>query len=303
VTVQILHLSDLHFGSLAEIEQIESLERTLPDLRPDVIVISGDLSQRARHGEFQRARALAQVAARTAPVHVIPGNHDVSWWSRPLVPFATAPLYAKYRRYFGVDLAPTLALPGALIASACTSHGVAWGSLTLRVRDAAVKGHLPKREIARVRALFAAAPPGQARVLVMHHNVLRGDISRRMGLARWRQAQRRIAASGADVVLCGHDHQEGADLLDGRVVVSTAGTLSRRTRGGRPTSFNFVTIEPTAVHITFFRWDAAHARFQASDTAAFARGAPAGGRGAGGGGDAVTSAAQVPAATGSHPWT
>jgi 3',5'-cyclic AMP phosphodiesterase CpdA len=301
VTVQILHLSDLHFGSLAEIEQVESLERTIPDLRPDAVVISGDLSQRARHGEFQRARVLAQVAARTAPVLVIPGNHDVSWWVRPLVPFAKGPLYAKYRRYFGADVAPTLALPGALIASASTSHGAAWGSLTLRVRDVAVKGHLPKREIARVGALFAAAPPEQARVLVVHHNVLRGDISRRMGLARWRQAQRRIAASGADVVLCGHDHQEGAELLDGRVVVSTAGTLCQRTRGGRPTSFNFVTIEPTAVHITFFRWDAAHARFQASDTAAFARGAAAGG--VGGGGGAATSAARVPATTGSSPGT
>jgi 3',5'-cyclic AMP phosphodiesterase CpdA len=301
VTVQILHLSDLHFGSLAAIEQIESLERTIPDLRPDAIVISGDLSQRARHGEFQRARALAQVAARTAPVHVIPGNHDVCWWVRPLVPFAKGPLYAKYRRYFGADLAPTLTLPGALIASACTSHGVAWGSLTLRVRDAGVKGHLPKREIERVRALFAAAPPEQARVLVVHHNVLRGDLSRRMGLARWRQAQRRVAASGAEVVLCGHDHQEGAELLDGRVVVSTAGTLSQRTRGGRPTSFNFVTIEATAVHITFFRWDAAHARFQASDTAAFARGAAAGG--GGGAGDAAASAARVPAATGASRGT
>src|SRR5260370_19193627 len=109
--------------------------------------------------------------------------------------------------YYGDDQAATLTLPEALIASACTSHGVAWGSLTLRAGDAAVKGHLPNGEIARVRALFAAAPPDQARVLVMHHNVLRGDISRRMGLARWRQAQRRIAASGADVVLSGHDHQ------------------------------------------------------------------------------------------------
>jgi len=212
-----------------------------------------------------------QVAARTAPVLVIPGNHDVAWWFRPLIPFAKEPLYAKYRRYFGADLAPTLTLPGAIVASALTSHGVAWGSLTLRLRDLAVKGHLPKREIARVRGLFEAASPEQARVLVVHHNVLRGDISRRMGLARWRQAQRRIAASGADVVLCGHDHQEGAELVAGRVVVSTAGTLCRRTRGGRPSSFSFVTIEPTAVQITFFRWDGESRRFRASDTTAFAR--------------------------------
>ena len=271
MTVQLLHVSDPHFGALAELDQIDALEQLIPDLRPDAVVISGDLSQRARHGEFQRARALVRAAARTAPVHVLPGNHDVCWWLRPLIPFGKAPLYAKYVRYFGADLAPTLALPGVVIAGVLTSHGVAWGSLTLGLRDLAVKGHLPKREIERVRGLFAAATPDQARVLVVHHNVLRGDISSRMGLARWRQAQRRIAASGAEVVLCGHDHQEGAELLEGRVVVSTASTLCRRTRGGRPGSFNFVTIEPTAVHITFFRWSAEHRRFNASDTTAFAR--------------------------------
>jgi 3',5'-cyclic AMP phosphodiesterase CpdA len=271
VTVQLLHVSDPHFGALAELDQIEALEQVIPDLRPDAVVISGDLSQRARHGEFQRARALVRAAARTAPVHVMPGNHDVRWWLRPLIPFGRAPLYAKYVRYFGADLAPTLTLPGVVIAGALTSHGVSWGSLTPRLRDLAVKGYLPKREIERVRGLFAAATPEQARVLVVHHNVLRGDISGRMGLARWRQAQRRIAAAGAEVVLCGHDHQEGAELLEGRVIVSTASTLCRRTRGGRPGSFNFVTIEPTAVHVTFFRWSAEHRRFNASDTAAFAR--------------------------------
>jgi len=293
VTVQLLHLSDLHFGGLADLDQIESLEQMLPDLRPDAVVVTGDLSQRARHGEFQRARALVQTAARTAPVLVIPGNHDVAWWLRPLIPFAKEPLYAKYARYFGADLAPTLALPGAILASALTSHGVAWGSLTLRVRDLAVKGHLPKGELARVRGLFEAAPREQARVLVLHHNVLRGDISKRMGLARWRQAQRRIVASGAEVVLCGHDHQEGAELLGGRVVVSTASTLCKRTRGGRPSTFNFVTIEPTAVHITYFRWDAASRRFRASDTYAFARA----GKGAA---PAPPPAQPVPADTTSH---
>jgi 3',5'-cyclic AMP phosphodiesterase CpdA len=271
VTVQLLHVSDLHFGALAELDEIEALEQVIPDLRPDAVVISGDLTQRARHGEFQRARAFVRAAARTAPVHVSPGNHDVRWWLRPLIPFDRAPLYAKYIRYFGDDLAPTVTLPGAVLACARTSHGVAWGSLTLRPRDLAVKGHLPKREIERVRGLFTAAAPEQAHVLVVHHNVLRGDISGRMGLARWRQAQRRIVASGAELVLCGHDHQEGAELLEGRVVVSTASTLCRRTRGGRPGSFNFVTIEPTAIHITFFRWDRAAGKFRASDTTAFAR--------------------------------
>jgi 3',5'-cyclic AMP phosphodiesterase CpdA len=272
VTVQLLHLADLHFGGLSDVRQIEALEAMLPDLRPDVVVLGGDLSQRARHGEFQRARAFANYAAQTAAVHVMPGNHDVQWWRRPFVPFGKGAIYAKYRQYFGSDLAPTLTVPGAVLAGALTSHGVAWGSLTPRLRDLAVKGHLPKREILRVRQVFAQAEPGLARVLVVHHNVLRGEISRRMGLARWRQAQRRILESGAEVVLCGHDHQEGAEVLGGRVVVSTTGTLSTRSRGGRPSCFNFVTIEPTAVQITFFRWEAERGRFRPSDTFAFARG-------------------------------
>ena len=274
MTVQLVHLGDLHFGGVADIRQVEALEAMLPDLRPDAVVIAGDLSQRARHGEFQRARAFARVAAQTAPVLAIPGNHDVQWWRRPFVPFAKDALYQKYRSYFGDDLTPTLTIPGgAVIASALTSHGAAWGSLTTRIRDIAVKGHLPKAEFLRVKRLFGEAAAGMPRVLVLHHNVLRGDISRRMGLARWRQAQRRIVESGAEVVLCAHDHEEGADVLAGKVVVSTTSTLSTRTRGGRPSCFNFVTIEPTAVHITFFRWEAERGRFQSSDTTAFSRSA------------------------------
>ncbi|MGH7567620.1 MAG: metallophosphoesterase family protein [Gemmatimonadales bacterium] len=271
MTVQILHLADLHFGGLADIRQLEALEQMLPDLRPDAIVLAGDLSQRARHGEFQRARAFVNLAAQTAPVYVCPGNHDVQWWWRPLIPFSKGVLYRKYQRYLGDDLAPTLTVPGAIIAGALTSHGLAWGSLTFRLRDLAVKGHLPKGEAERVRALFERAPAELAKILVVHHNVLRGEISQRMGLARWRQAQDRLIASRADVVLCGHDHQEGADVLGGKVVVSTTGTLSTRSRGGRPSCFNFVTIQPTAVQITFFRWEAERGRFRASDTFAFAR--------------------------------
>ncbi len=251
---------------------VEALERLLPDLRPDAIVIGGDVSQRARHGELQRGRAFVNLARETAPVLVIPGNHDVQWWRRPLIPFGKDAIYGKYRSYFGADLTPTLAIPGgAVIASALTAHGVAWGSLTARLRDIAVKGHLPKREMQRVQAIFANAEPGLPRVLVIHHNLLRGNLSKRMGLARWGGAQRRIVEAGTDVVLCGHDHEEGAETLDGRVVVSTAGTLSTRARGGRPVSFNFVTIDPAAVQVTFFRWDAGNRRFQPSDTAAFAR--------------------------------
>ena len=58
MTVQILQLADLHFGALVDIRQVEALEAMIPDLHPDVVVLAGDMTQRARHGEFQRARAL-----------------------------------------------------------------------------------------------------------------------------------------------------------------------------------------------------------------------------------------------------
>ncbi|MGH7538724.1 MAG: metallophosphoesterase family protein [Gemmatimonadales bacterium] len=274
MTVQLVHMGDLHFGGLADIRQVEALERMLPDLRPDAVVIAGDVAQRARHGEFQRARAFTNLARETAPVFIVPGNHDVQWWWRPFWPFGKDAIYRKYRRYFGPDVTPTLELPGAVLAGVLTSHGLSLASVT-HVNDFTVKGHLPRREAERVRQIFARAPEEAARVLVVHHNVLRGDISQRMGLARWRAAQRRILESGADVVLCGHDHQEGADVLGGRVVVSTTGTLCVRTRGGRPSCFNFVTIEPAAVQVTFFRWEAERGRFRPSDTFAFARERPA----------------------------
>lgn len=270
MTVSIVHLSDVHFGGVADLAQIEAVEALIPDLAPDVIAISGDLTQRARHGEFQRARAFTRELARTGTVYVIPGNHDVQWWRRPFIPFGKAAAYRKYRQYFGPQLTPTLDLPGVVITGVLTSHGVAWGSLTPRLRDIAVKGHLPRSEIARAASAFAAARPDQARVLVLHHNVLRGDLSRRMGLARWRVAQRRIVDSGADVVLCGHDHQELVDTFGG-TVIACAGTLSTRSRGGRPPVFFRVLIEDDAIHVEQYRWDAARRVFRRSDRHQFGR--------------------------------
>lgn len=272
MTFSIVHLSDPHFGGGADLDQVEAVEALVPDLEPEVIVVSGDLTQRARHGEFQRARAWVRELERTAPVYVLPGNHDVQWWWRPFLPFGGARKYEKYRRYFGPRLTPTLELPQAVLTGVLTSHGVAWGSLTPRVRDIAVKGHLPRAEIARAAEVFAQAAPEQARILVMHHNLLRGDLSQRMGLARWRRAQERVVAAGADLVLCGHDHQEAAEVLD-QVVIVAAGTLSGRSRGGRPSVFNRVVVEEDAVHVEFYRWEASKRVFRQSDRHQFARAA------------------------------
>lgn len=270
MSFSLVHLSDLHFGGVSDVPQVEAFESLLPDLEPRVVVITGDITQRARHGEFQRARAFVRELERTAPVYLIPGNHDAQWWLRPLIPFGSAVKYAKYRSYFGPVLVPTLELPEAVIAGALTSYGVAWGSLS-GARDIAVKGHLPKREILKVKRIFTKAHPAKARILVLHHNVLRGKLSRRMGLARWRRAQRRIVGSGADLVLCGHDHQEDLAMLDGQPVIACAGTMSTRSRGGRPSVFFRITVEHDAIHAELYRWESDRRLFRRSDQYAFAR--------------------------------
>lgn len=272
--VLIAHLSDLHFGVHCDMWQIEALDGFLPTLEPDAIAVSGDLSQRARHGEFQAAHGFLQGLGEIAPTLVIPGNHDVQWWTSPFNLRGSRRKYAKYRTYFGEDLTPILEIPGAVLAGALTSFGVSVGSLTWNLNDLAVKGHLPPSETERVRQVFARASEGVARVLVMHHNVLAGKISGRMGLAGWRSAQRRLQQVGADVVLCGHDHQEGAGQVDARLAVSAAGTHSARSRGGRPSVFNLVRIEQRAVHIQHFRWEASGRHFLPSDVYTFAKTGP-----------------------------
>ncbi|MBA3495733.1 MAG: metallophosphoesterase [Gemmatimonadales bacterium] len=271
--ITIAHLSDLHFGGFADLRQIEALEDFIPTLGAAATVVSGDLSQRARHGEFQAAHAFLQRLRRHHAVVVVPGNHDIEWWKSPLGLLGEQAKYAKYQRYFP-DLSPVAEIPGAIIAGARSSYGVAFGSLTWNLRDLAVKGHLPASETTRVARIFAAAPAEAIRILTFHHNVLPGGLSRRMGLANWRSAYRRLLATGADVILCGHDHTEGAGQIEGSLAVSTSGTHSLRTRGGRPSVFNLVEIDGQAVHIRHYRWDAASVRFQTSDVNSFARRGP-----------------------------
>ena len=270
MSFSIVHLSDIHFGYVADLQKVVAVQNLIPDLEPDVTVLSGDLTLRSRHGEFQAARLLVQELERTAPVFVIPGNHDVQWWLRPFIPFGSRVKYRKFRYHFGPILTPTLDLTEAIIASIQTAHGIAWSSLTLRLRDLAVKGHLPRLEARRVKTLFDKARPDQARVLVLHHNVLRGKLSKRMGLAHWKRAHRRIVDTGVEVVLCGHDHHENVDVLDG-VVVSCAGTISQLSRNGRPSTFHRICIEDDSIKVEVYLWEQKHRTFKRSDVMVFAR--------------------------------
>lgn len=261
--VRLVHLSDLHFGQHCDLAQIAALDRLIPELAPAAVAISGDLSQRARHGEFQRALAFIEQCRLTAPVITVPGNHDVRWWSSPLGLRGETPKYYHYRRYLGETLGPVLEVPGAVIVGTVSANGLTFGSVTWNPRDLTVKGHLPADELERARIAFTRVSPAECRVLVLHHNVIRGKISNRWGLARPETTQRAIIESGADLVLCGHDHEEQIALLgrkngttEGRtVVVSQSGTHTDMTRGKRPSVFNLIYISPEEIGVRFMRWN------------------------------------------------
>jgi 3',5'-cyclic AMP phosphodiesterase CpdA len=269
--VTILQCSDLHFGHDVDLDQIAGLEALTRDLSPTAVAIAGDISQRARHGEFQRALVFVQSLRRLAPTIVVPGNHDVQWWATPFDVIGAGPKYEKYRRYFGEDLTPTLVVDGAILCGVLSSYGVVAGSMTTNLNDMAVKGHLPARETERAAIRFAEEGPDLLRVLVMHQNVLRGRISQRMGLARPHQAWRNIMDTGVDLVLCGHDHEEAAGTLPNGAVVSTSSTHTPRTRGRRPSACNVVTADDATITVTHYIWQPAEREFRPGPETRFPR--------------------------------
>jgi 3',5'-cyclic AMP phosphodiesterase CpdA len=263
---KILHTSDLHFGRPAVAEQLDSLKSSIVELAPDAVAVSGDLTQRCSTSEFVKARAYLDEIRETAPVIVIPGNHDVRWigavarnldiWRKTAHEFK----YSKYTRYISPELNPSLEVsetPGVVIAGCNTAHGISRGSLTRRFRDLGVIGHVNQRDLRKVEEAFAEAAPDAARVVMIHHNPIRGETSGRHGLANTKQALSAFANLGTELVLCGHDHQEAVHTVEEGapgLVVSTSGTISNRLRAGRPSSFNLVEIDQRELHITTHSW-------------------------------------------------
>jgi 3',5'-cyclic AMP phosphodiesterase CpdA len=253
----VLHVSDLHFGRPAVPAQIDAIEAFVHARRFDVVAISGDLSQRARAGEFQRAKVFLRDVERASRTIVIPGNHDVMWWRAPLGFGNMEALYESYREYIAEDLEPVLRVPGATFVGLNTAQGVLPQTLTWRVRDISIIGHLHKNQIEKARRAFAQSPAEDARVVVMHHNPVKGELSQRHGLKNTPRILGAFAEIGVDLVLCGHDHQEAVHFVEHTrkgTVISTAGTVSNRSRGGRPSSFNVIEIGDHAIDITTHIW-------------------------------------------------
>jgi len=260
----VFHLSDLHFGWPAVPEQIEAIEQIIHAGKFDVVAISGDLTQRARAGEFQRAAVFIRDAKKVSRVITIPGNHDVAWWKAPLGLGDKARVYESYRRFIDRNLEPVLHVPGATFVGINTAHGVTRRTLTWNLRDISIIGDIHKKQLDQAAAIFAKAPPKDARVILMHHNPVRGELSQRHGLKNTQKILGAFAEMGTDLVCCGHDHQESVHYIEHTrkgTVISTAGTVSNRSRGGRPSSVNVISIGQETIDVTTHVWSKEHRTF------------------------------------------
>ena len=270
----IFHCSDLHFGHPAVPEQYEAMEELIHRYRYDVVAISGDLSQRARSGEFQRARAFIKQAEESSKVLCIPGNHDVAWWKSPFSLGDERMVLANYRKFIDDDIEPVVHVPGVTLAGLNTSHGVVAPALTWRVRDISIIGIVRREQIDRLRRTFADSPAGDARVVVMHHNPIKGELSQRHGLKHTARILGAFADMSVDLVLCGHDHQDAIHYIEHTkkgTVISTAGTLSNRMRGGRPSSVNSIRLSPDEIDVSTLVWSASDHAFVPGPTKCFKR--------------------------------
>jgi 3',5'-cyclic AMP phosphodiesterase CpdA len=270
----VFHCSDLHFGAPAVPEQYEAMEALIHEYKYDVVAISGDLTQRQRSGEFQRARAFIRHAEETSKVICIPGNHDVAWWKAPLNIGDESKMLANYRKYISPDVEPVLKLPEAIFAGLNTSHGVTRQTLTWNLRDISIIGIIRRAQVDRLRRVFADAGTGMARVIVMHHNPMKGELSQRHGLKNTKRALGAFADLQVDLVLCGHDHQEAVHYIEHTrkgTVISTAGTVSNRMRGGRPSSVNSIRISPDKIEVSTLVWSPSDRNFVPGPSKCFTR--------------------------------
>jgi 3',5'-cyclic AMP phosphodiesterase CpdA len=270
----VLHVSDLHFGPPAVPAQLDAIAQMIATRGFDVVAISGDLSQRARPGEFQAARQFLRDAAKASRTIVVPGNHDVKWWRAPLGIGSREAAIANYKQYITRELEPVLSVPGATFVGLNTAQGVVPGTLTWNPRDVGVVGNLSAQQILEAQARFDAAPRQDMRVIVMHHNPLRGELSNRFGLSHPARAAKAFADLHVDLVLCGHDHQEAIQHVEHTpfgTVVCTAGTVSNRTRGQRPSAMNIVTLTPQAIVVEAQIWSVDAQNFLPGTSQRFAR--------------------------------
>lgn len=246
----VLQISDTHFGTERQ-AVVEALVQFTLEQSPDLVVLSGDITQRALTTEFRSARAFVERLG--VPVLAIPGNHDIplfDLWTRLCRP------YARYMAAFGSDLEPVHASHDLMVV--CINTTRSWRHK---------QGEVSADQIDRVASLFADARDSQLRVVVVHQpvavtraedvqNQLRGHTT---ALRRW-------STAGVDLVLGGHIHLPYVSEVHGLArpmwAVQAGTAVSSRVRKGAPNSVNLLrwSLEASYRSCQIEQWDYSDAK-------------------------------------------
>ncbi len=264
---RLIHLSDLHFGA-HDPRLVEAVAARVDEEKPDLVVISGDFTQRARTAQFEEAcRFLDRLREAGHDVLAVPGNHDVPLYD--VLRRFLSPL-TRYKRFIDDSLCPFHELPGATVLGINTAR-----SLTFK------DGRISHEQMSFIRDTFARTDPEAIRVLVTHHPLFAlpvgetGEVARAVG--RRERALDALADAGGDLLRAGPQHTTA--IHRARAHATRAGA-ARGGPAGPPTStrvrdeeqsFNRIDIDGKAVILTVQTWhedrfaSAAEQRFELED--------------------------------------
>jgi 3',5'-cyclic AMP phosphodiesterase CpdA len=258
----LVHLSDLHFGRVDH-ALLQPLREEIESIKPDLLVVSGDLTQRARAAQFREARAYLDTLPH--PQIVVPGNHDVPFYNvlgrifRPLT---------NYRRFITSDLEPffvdrEMAVLGVNTARALTLKG----------------GRINEEQVERIRAKLCPLDVSITKIVVTHHPFDLPDTHDPDHIVgRAKMAMEIMASCGADILLAGHLHVSHAGNTAARykfdgyaALVVQAGTATSTRGRGESNSFNVLRIDEPRVSVQRYSWETAGAAFALQQEERFER--------------------------------
>lgn len=252
---RIAHLSDIHFGA-HDPKIVAATEAWLQQHQPDLVVISGDFTQRAKRDQFRHASAwINRLRAAGMKLLVIPGNHDVPLYN-PARRFG-APL-RRYKRYISNDLCPFYEDDEIAILGLNTAR-------SLTIKD----GRINHDQMRLLRDRFARVAAGKTRILVTHHPLFAmpigkgGELSEAVG--RHEDAVRAAAEAGIHIALAGHFHRTYAEAAQkmvahagGALVIQAGTATSTRLRNAEPQSFNWLHVHRhDEIELQVVVWDGA----------------------------------------------
>jgi 3',5'-cyclic AMP phosphodiesterase CpdA len=258
----LIHLSDLHFG-----QTDPAIVRPLLDFiqitKPDLVAVSGDLTQRARTEQFLEARKFLD--AIPFPKVVVPGNHDVPLHNVFARLFR---MLDRFRRYISEDLEPFYVDKEIAVAGVNTTRALTGKN-----------GRINRRQLEKLRARFATVPPTHVKIVVTHHPFdLPPGVDGDRVILRAKLAMKVLAQIPVDMLLAGHFHVGGTTRTTTRykidnysaLIVASGTTISTRGRG-QPNSLNVIQIELPTATIAQYRWRSERGAFDLFSTERFVR--------------------------------